>query len=462
MIIILSIILRRRHSAKGAAMNKTEKPAEDASTETPAVTAADNTADSAAAKPKKRRANKIITLIVCLALLAGIAAAAIVLVPKVGSVLSPYRALTSLGASPQLEMDITVNAAIGDTELDTKIPVSTKTFDEVRVSRTQIGSASLYFANDMLILENGKAYALGGAAPDYSALLTKIAAVYKDVNVTENDEGETTLSVGAEQADELLRILCPELGSDSLTVESAVLTLKLTDGAVERIALAANGELSGGTAFTVDAVIDGFTYSSSLTLPEEVSAAIAKSDADSLDTLTDDVMNVVSAWSELAARESVTGKLALRADCGPVVLNTTLDVSSTVTDGERSYRIGKNDIGIDLDGSDGENEQTAAKYVELVDVAYLACISGDVTSAKRGESTAYTMTLDADSIERIVAIIAPEAEKLGAVFSLGTAELAVTDGEIDTITINCTGTMKVVLVETAVSVNAELTLDNAK
>lgn len=463
LIVVLSIILRRRHSAKGAAMNKTEKPAEDASTETPAAPAAENAADSAAAKPQKQRANKIITLIICLALLAGIAAAAIVLAPKVGSVLSPYRALTALGASPQLEMNISVNAAIGDTELDTKIPVSTKTFDEVRVSRTQIGSASLYFANDMLILENGKAYALGGAAPDYSALLTKIAAVYKDVNVTENDEGETTLSVGAEQADELLRILCPELGSDSLTVESAVLTLKLTDGAVEHIALAANGGLSGGTAFTVDAVIDGFTYSSSLTLPEEVSDAIAKNDADSLEAITDDVMNVISAWSELAARESVTGKLALRADCGPVVLNTTLDVSSTVTDGERSYRIGKNDIGIDLDGSsDGENEQTAAKYVELADVVYLACISGDVTSAKHGESTVYTMTLDADSIERIVSIIAPEAEKLGAVFSLGTAELAVTDGEIDTITINCTGTMKVVLVETAVSVNAELTLDNAK
>ena len=123
----------------------------------------------------------------------------------------------------------------------------------------------------------------------------------------------------------------------------------------------------------------------------------------------------------------------------------------------------QNDIGIDLDGSRaGENEQTAAKYVELADVVYLACISGDVTSAKHGESTVYTMTLDADSIERIVSIIAPEAEKLGAVFSLGTAELAVTDGEIDTITISCTGTMKVVLVETAVSVNAELTLDSAK
>ncbi len=461
LIVVLSIILRRRHGAKGAAMNKAEKAADGADIEDATVLPAESTEDSAA-KPKKRRAKKIVTLIVCLALLAGIAAAAIVLAPKVGSVLSPYRALTSLGASPQLEMNISVDAAIGDTELDTSIPVSTKTFDEVRVSRAQIGSASLYFANDMLILENGKAYALGDAAPDYGALLTKIAAVYKDVEVTENAEGETTLSVGAEQADELLRILCPELGRDSLTVESAVLTLKLTDGAVERIALAANGELSGGTAFTVDAVIDGFTYSSSLTLPQEVSDAIAKSDADSLDTLTDDVMNVISAWSELAARDSVTGKLALRADCGPVVLNAALDVSSTVTDGERSYRIGKNDIGIDLDGTDGENEQTAAKYVELVDVAYLACISGDVTSAKRGESTAYTMTLDADSIERIVAIIAPEAEKLGAVFSSGTAELTVTDGEIDTITISCTGTMKVVLVETAVSVNAELTLDSTK
>ena len=144
------------------------------------------------------------------------------------------------------------------------------------------------------------------------------------------------------------------------------------------------------------------------------------------------------------------------------MLNTELDVTSTVTDGTRSYRIGTNDIGVDLGSSDDTGEQAAEKYVELADIAYTACISGDVTSRSAAGSTVYTIALDGDSIERIVGIIAPEAEKLGAVFSSGSAELTVTDGEISLIRIDCTGTMKVGLVETGVSVNAELAIDSAK
>ncbi len=451
----LIINLRRRRGAKGGTtMDGIKNPAKTA------VMGAEVFPAEGAEKQKNPRRKKLVILAVCLVLLAGIAAAAFALLPRVSGVLTPYRALTSLCSSPQLEMNISVDATVGGAELEAGIPVSVGTFDGVRVTCAQLGSAPLYFAENMLILENGRAYALGGAAPDYSTLLTKFAAVYKDVDVSADEVGNYSLSVGAEQADELLRILCPELGSDSLTVGSAVLTLKLTDGKVERIALAADGTLSGDTAFTVDAVIDGFVRASSRTLPEAVSAAIDSGNADSLDTLTDEVMNIISAWSALSSRESVTGKLALRADCGPVVLNTTLDVSSALTDGKRSYRIGKNDIGIDLDGSSGESgEQTAAKYVELADVVYLACISGDVTSRSTASGTVYTMALDSDSIARIVSVIAPEAEKLGAVFSQGTAELTVTNGEIDTIALSCTGTMKVVLTETAVSVSAELTVD---
>ena len=460
LIIILSITLRRRHGARKKTMNTKEKAA--AETPDDGSAAAAGSAENGAPKPKKRRGRAITALIVCLALLAGIVAAGAILLPKVSGILSPYRALSALGASPQLEMNISVDAALGDAKLHTAIPVSTNTFDGVRVSRAQLGSAPLYFANGMLILENGKTYALGSAVPDYSALLGKIAAVCKDVDVSADEGGEYTLSVGAEQADELLRMLCPELGSGSMTVNSAVLTLKLTDGSVERIALTADGTAADSRVFSVDAVIDGFTYTSSLTLPEEVSTAIGKKDADSLDTLTDNVMNIISAWAEMAAREKVTGTLTLRADCGPVVLNTELDVTSTVTDGTRSYRIGTNDIGVDLGSSDDTGEQAAEKYVELADIAYTACISGDVTSRSAAGSTVYTIALDGDSIERIVGIIAPEAETLGAVFSSGSAELTVTDGEISLIRIDCTGTMKVVLVETGVSVNAELAIDSAK
>lgn len=53
-------------------------------------------------------------------------------------------------------------------------------------------------------------------------------------------------------------------------------------------------------------------------------------------------------------------------------------------------------------------------------------------------------------------MISPAASKLDADFAYGSVSLTVAEGKISEITVKCTGTMKVVLVETPVSVSASL------
>ena len=57
-------------------------------------------------------------------------------------------------------------------------------------------------------------------------------------------------------------------------------------------------------------------------------------------------------------------------------------------------------------------------------------------------------------------IIAPAASKLDADFTYGTVSLTIDGGRITGLSVRCTGTMQVVLVDTEVSVSADVVIQN--
>ena len=172
---------------------------------------------------------------------------------------------------------------------------------------------------------------------------------------------------------------------------------------------------------------------------------------------------------ELDGRESIVSSLRLAADCGPVVLNTALDVSSREYEGARIYCVGKNELKLYTDGSSVVNasgtgvtddENQLASSANLLDAVYLACLNGNISAARDGEKYTYTVALDGDGIAQLVDIIAPAASKLDVDFAYGTVSLIVDGGRITGLSVRCTGTMQVVLVETEVSVSADVTIQN--
>ena len=107
-----------------------------------------------------------------------------------------------------------------------------------------------------------------------------------------------------------------------------------------------------------------------------------------------------------------------------------------------------------------DEENQLAGSANLLDAVYLACINGNISAARGGEKYTYTVALDGGGIAQLVEIIAPAASKLDADFAYGTVSLTIDGGRITGLSVRCTGTMQVVLVDTDVSVSADVVIQN--
>ncbi len=457
-VIVIAVVLLIVLSVKRRRMGRADKAEKEK--KAPART-------ETAPKPEKKRRKKPVIIVIIVLLVCALIAAAAFFVPELTGKLAPYRALAELERAQELSLSVTADGTLGGAELRTIVPVEVKSDGDNRITRVTLENVPLYYSNGMLILENGKAYSISGAFPDYSSLLGDIAALYKNAEYTSN--GDTcTVSIGGTQAAELLSALCPALSGDTETVEDAYAETVIENGAVRSITVTASGSIDGAV-FEVSAVIDGITRSASFDIPEKVSLAAAKNNASELPEISGDLFRIVSAWAELDERESIVSSLRLSADCGPVVLDTALDVSSCEYGGKRIYCVGKNDLKLYTDGSSAVNangsgvtdeENQLATSANLLDAVYLACLNGNISAARDGEKYTYTVALDGDGIAQLVEIIAPAASKLDADFAYGTVSLTIDGGRITGLSVRCTGTMQVVLVDTEVSVSADVVIQN--
>lgn len=452
--IIASVKKHRRRKLTRAAA-KTDGQAENTS----------QTAEDAQAQGKKHRRKPAVMIM--LILVCALAAAAVLLLPRLAARIAPYKALAELERAQELSMNVTTDGTLGDAELHTVVPVEVRNDGSSRITRAILENVPLYYSNDMLIFENGKAYGIGSMFPDYSSLLGNIAELYRSAEYTSAGDS-CTVSISGAQAAELLKLLCPALSGNVESIADAYAETVIENGAVSSITVSASGSMDGA-AFEVSAVIDGITHSANFDIPEKVSLAAAKDNASELPEISSDLFRIVSAWAELDGRESIVSSLRLSADCGPVVLNTSLDVSSREYDGKRIYCVGKNDLKLYTDGSAVVNangtgvtdeESQLADSANLLDAVYLACLNGDISAAQDGEKYTYTVALNGDGIAQLVAIISPDASELDADFAYGTVSITIDDGSITGLSVRCTGTMQVVLVETAVSVSADVEIQN--
>ena len=118
-----------------------------------------------------------------LLLLALLIAAAALLLPRFAAKTSPYLALLSLSRSSEFS-DLTLS----DADESAEIPVSVRTEDGQKIARAEINGIPLWFSGGKVLLENGRAYALGSTLPDYTELLPELAELCKDAAFTSDGE----------------------------------------------------------------------------------------------------------------------------------------------------------------------------------------------------------------------------------------------------------------------------------
>ena len=125
---------------------------------------------------------------------------------------APYEALSELNSASELSMSLQLDADVDEETLDMSAGVSRKSVSGHKVTRVDFGDLPLYYAENLVVLENGTAYQLTDEFPDYSAVLSTLTTLYKQASFTSAKDGDATVygvSVEGDGARTLLQLLLP-------------------------------------------------------------------------------------------------------------------------------------------------------------------------------------------------------------------------------------------------------------
>ena len=432
--------------------------------------AADGGEEAQSETPKKKKF--AIWLTVLLMVLALAAAAVSVYFFVLRSKFAPYEALAELNSSAELSMNLRLDAEVDEETLDLSASVSRKTAGGHKVTRVGFGDLPLYYAENLVVLENGTAYQLTDEFPDYSAVLSNLTTLYKQASFTTAKDGDETIygvSVEGDGARTLLQLLLPTTSGKLPDSQ------QLSAGEVEEITISASGTMKdkAQTPFTLSVTLDDFDASAGFSVPDEVLESLDKTYADGeLPVITSDLFRLLDGWANLFARETLAADLDVSVDCGPVVVKNALRYYRQKVDGVTVNCINKSGLNIFFSdtgsavNADGEEASSEAKSLtgtaKLLDVVYLVCQNGDFEVTHDGSTYQYSVTMDSRSMEELLSVLAPDAADLDIDFSESKVAVTIEDDVVTKLTVSCGGSVKVLLTQASANVDADITFTDAQ
>ena len=414
--------------------------------------------------PKKRRHRRFLPILITILVLLG-AAAAFFLKSDFKKDLEACRLIEARMKEDPMTMDVTVDASCGKLVLHADASVARTKADGTSVTCIDRDGAALYYANSALYLENGKSYAVGGAFPDYAELLDTTAELCRTLSVSKSVDGQNkvyTFTAEGDDASALLHLLTSDEIADAAALSSIRVTLTAESGELMRMNFAA--ENSGDLHVNADAV---FTDASAPVVPDEVLSAIRSSGgADSSSTLTDDALRLLHAWGELT-NDISSSDISLSADCGPIVLSSTLQYDRSSIDGQSYGGIRKNTLAVYFSGdkicdaSGNSVDAASAQLVDassLIDLCYRLILDGSAGCERVSDGYLYGLSLDSDAMNDLAAAIAPDIKAQNVTFSSGRISVLVSEqGALKSVNISCSGALHLILSDAPASLSAVIT-----
>ena len=413
--------------------------------------------------PKKRRRRRFLPILITILVLLG-AAAAFFLKSDFKKDLEACRLIEARIKEDPMAMDVTVDASCGKLVLRADASVARTKADGTSVTCIDRDGAALYYADGALYLENGKSYAVGGAFPDYAELLDTTAELCRTLSVSKSVDGQNkvyTFTAEGDDASALLHLLTSDEIADAAALSSIRVTLTAESGELMRMNFAA--ENSGDLHVNADAV---FTDASAPVVPDEVLSAIRSSSAASPSTLTDDALRLLHAWGELT-NDISSSDISLSADCGPIVLSSTLQYDRSSIDGQSYGCIRKNTLAVYFSGDkicDASGNSVDAASAQLVDVSslidlcYRLILDGSAGCERVSDGYLYGLSLDSDAMNDLAAAIAPDIKAQNVTFSSGRISVLVSEqGALQSVNISCSGALHLILSDAPASLSAVIT-----
>lgn len=424
-------------------------------------------------KPKKKKKRWVLVLVLALLLVCACAAAAVLLYfpqTKAGQSLRAYDILKTYLEQPEQEMTLTVKAKIEDKNADFTADIGKVTVGGTAVSVISESGRTLYYADGVVFLKNGKAYQLNNTAPDYSGLLSQVLEVYELVDVDAID-GVYTITAEGDQATAILKLLLPS--AESMLPEANRLTVDLIteEDALSQIQFTGAGNLTDSvkTPFSLSATVDILPVSGNTVVPEAVSKAVTSGSYQAQEIYSDDLIRLIQAWGKVRGRDSLAADVVLEGDCGPLSVQDRFVFYQWKLDDNQIWGAEKQeqtlyftkDAICNVEGRTVSAD--AAKgldAVKVLDVAY-RCFSKTNFQCRETEGiSVYTVTLDQDGMKQVADAMLPQAGEMDISFDKGSIQMVISQEQIQSVRVTCGGTAKIIAANVDVQFSADIRFRN--
>jgi len=415
---------------------------------------------------KKRRKLRVI-LIAGVAVLGLTVGAAVKLAPRISESMGLYRLVRNYAERSDLDMSLSLSANLGDKPLSADLALYLTQCEGKTVSCVQWEDVPIWFCNGTMLLENGKAYRAGGVIADYSQLLSHAASLYRAVDVSVSEENGVKVyhaSAQGEDARRVFSILLPKSAELLSESEQVDLDLMVTDGELTSLVTTWNSADK-----YVTAELRMLDAERAHTLPQPIRAAIASGSFSSdAPEIGDELRQLLLAWTEGASSETLTADVALKVNCGPLLVDESLVWQRSLAYGDTLSCLSRNGSTIyytdtaACTGSALAIPRADASYAVTSQLLRLACralLLGDADCSAISNGLRYTVALDEDAMAEFAALIAPDADLLGLAMTDGAIRLDIRDGRLASLSLRVGGSVRVVRADIPASLSASLDFD---
>ena len=339
-----------------------------------------------------------------------------------------------------MKLDLTADIGSNHVELDSNLYVLDE--DNKSLIVLEENNRKIYYVNEMVFFENGKAFRVGEEKSSDDSLAEQIRKLYEATKITRTEQLDQVIyaiTTADEDAQELMEVLIPSSEGQIATVGNTEIRIIATDGILERVEIMGNATLKDAmeTEVTVSAVLSDFTEvkEGEYQIPTEVKAAIKDTEKESLSNIEEEMYRLLLAWVEFNGDEK-DGTVKIDVSCGPINLDTEYDWS---------------------DVSHGISD--ASNIEKLPDLVYEACMNGDFSCEKLGDSYIFQLELDENAMKELAETIAPEIQTQMVNLKEGIVEVIIENNEVVAFEISMDGKVSVLLSEVDASVEAEFTFE---
>jgi len=393
-----------------------------------------------------KRSKKTVLIVLCVIALAvgmGILYIGLQVVPTVDHALRISALLQPILDAENQTMHITTAADFDGRVQVLDSDVYLVTEDGVSYLTLEQNSNAVYISDNVLLLENGKAFKIGdklqNQTASYGDLLAHIGVLYETLKITaEETDGQSVYSVTVtgEQVKTLLE--AASLGETLPAEGIRQLQLQLTekDGMLHQIVFSGSGN-ANGAAVQLRVTISGFRLlaAGDYPIPEAVKQSAATVNRSELFSLTEDLYRLVRALAPFADMGSIAGTLALTVDCGPLQLDTRLDLSDLKTTSGSQI--------------DPEKLQTLPKVLGLM------CMEGDISCTRDDSAYVYHLILDQPAMKELARMILPELEKYSGNLTEGSISIVLESNTVTSMKVSIKGKASAWITQIPVTVVAE-------